>query len=96
MKLDSTSSKSSERDNLGSISALQITATALLKEGDESFYDVKFRAVDGTDRSRLVGRELFENPKRVVEILLKAHADFSGSAPIKQITTALTNRSSDI
>jgi hypothetical protein len=54
---------------------IRITATVLNIDRNESSYEVSYVDLDGTDRTKRFGRELFLNPSKVVELLVKAHAD---------------------
>src|SRR5271166_6246305 len=53
---------------------VQITATAFNIDRNESLYEVTYTDLDGRFRKRRIGRELFQDPKKVVDILVKAHA----------------------
>ena len=57
--------------------SIRITATVLNIDRNESFYEISYTDLDGHDRIKLIGRELFRTPAKVVDILVKAHASLS-------------------
>jgi putative DNA primase/helicase len=71
--------KKCRKSNLSLVSnsrpTLKIKATIYHVTGEESFYLVEYRTVDGAKKTKLIGREQFRKPTSVVDILLKAHAD---------------------
>jgi hypothetical protein len=54
---------------------IRITATVLDIDRNESSYEVSYVDLDGRDRIKRIGRELFLDPKKVVDLLVKTHAD---------------------
>jgi putative DNA primase/helicase len=53
---------------------IRITATVEHIDRGESYYEVTYTDVTGNDRVTRIGREMFYEPRKVVDLLAKAHA----------------------
>jgi hypothetical protein len=78
-------------DRVKSKLPVRISATVLDIDRSESFYEVSYADCDGGQRTTLLGRELFRTPLRVVDRLMKAHADLPHHSAecVKLVETAL-------
>jgi hypothetical protein len=74
---------------------LKIIATVYHEIKLQSYYQLRFRTVDGDRKEILIGREAFCKPARVVDELLKAHAALPDDTKtaIKLIEKSLAQRS---
>jgi putative DNA primase/helicase len=70
---------------------IRITATVEHIDRGESYYEVTYTDVNGSDRVTRIGRELFYEPRKVVDLLAKAHASLPNdrSAAIDLVKKAL-------
>ena len=70
---------------------IRITATVEHIDRGESYYEVTYTDVNGNDRVTRIGRELFYEPRKVVDLLAKAHASLPNdrSAAIDLVKKAL-------
>jgi putative DNA primase/helicase len=73
---------------------IRITATVLNIDRGESYYEVSYIDLDGVKRSKRLARELFLNPGKVAELLIKAHADLPDDreAAVALIKNALSTK----
>jgi putative DNA primase/helicase len=70
---------------------IRITATVEHIDRGESYYEVTYADVNGNDRVTRIGREMFYEPRKVVDLLARAHASLPNdrSAAIDLVKKAL-------
>jgi hypothetical protein len=74
---------------------LKVLASVFHETKQESYYQVRYRTVDGASKKTLIGREIFHKPMNAVTTLLKAHAALpdDGKAAARLIKRALSKKS---
>jgi putative DNA primase/helicase len=74
---------------------LKITATVFDVTSQQSYYQVRYKTVDGERKKIRIERELFRKPGRVVDLLLGKHANLpDGDNAIKAIKDTVLRKSS--
>src|SRR5215467_3058395 len=74
-------------------SSIKIVATVFHVTNDQSYYQVRYKTVDGERKKILIERELFRKGGRVVDLLLRRHADLpDGDGAVKAIEDAVAKK----